>query len=630
MTKRYFTVGMAGHIDHGKTALVKALTNKETDRLKEEKERGISIELGFAPLLETGDMEVSVIDVPGHEKFIRQMIAGVAGIDLVILVVAADEGVMPQTREHLEILSFLGVNQGIVVLSKMDKVDRDLHSLASEEIKEELTGTVFEGAPVILADSLSGKGIPEVKQTILRFLEEVPSRSVTGDFRMPIDQVFTVKGQGTVVRGTVYEGSVKEGDTLKLLPSGKETRARQIQVHHKPAPEAFGGQRTAINLSGLSREEAIRGDVLVKSDFFTVTDTIDVSLRMVEDLEHPVKQRMPVKLHTGTSETMGKIIFFDRNQVEKGHEEILCQIRLDESIVVKRNDRFILRRPTPAETIGGGSIIDPNGGKYKFGQRTIQVLQQKKNGTPIQRVEDTLSEHKALSKSRLLQETSLSSSVLEELLEDPALNELPSGEITSGQVMTELEQLINAELDGFHQQYPLKTGYDKARITQLYKSSYTDSLLEYVLKQNLNSGRWSQSGHYLSLAEFTPHVPEQWKKRSEQALELLKKDGMKAEDFTTYLNQAGIPSGLQTGLTQFYREQGKAIFLDDNLAFHMDIFNQAVQHLQGQTAEEFALPEAKEILGLSRKYLIPFLETLDNLGYTVRIENKRKWRTGAQ
>jgi selenocysteine-specific elongation factor len=629
MAKRYFTVGMAGHIDHGKTALVKALTNKETDRLKEERERGISIELGFAPLLETEDMEIAVVDVPGHEKFIRQMIAGVAGIDLVILVVAADEGVMPQTREHLEILSFLGVDQGIVVLSKIDKVDEDLHSLAREEIKEELQGTVFEGSPVLLADSLSGKGVAEVKESILQFLEEVPSRSITGDFRMPIDQVFTVKGQGTVVRGTVYEGSVKDGESLMLLPSGKETKARQIQVHHKPASEAFGGQRTAINLSGLSKDEAVRGDVLVKSEFFTVTDTIDVSIKMVADLEHPVKQRMPVKLHTGTSETMGKIIFFDRNEVEMEQEDILCQIRLDENVVVKRNDRFILRRPTPAETIGGGFIIDPNGGRYKFGQDTIHFLYQKMNGTPLQRVEDAILKHKVLSRSQLLQEASLSSGALEELMGTESLLILPNGEVTSIPVLTNLEQLIEGELREFHKKFPLKSGYDKAQLFQLYKSLFSETLLNHLVKQNLKSEKWVQKGHFLSLAEFTPAVPEHWKKRSDQVLEALKNDGMTPEDIAVYVKKAGIPADMQPGLFQFYREQEKVIFIDDSIAFQKEIFDQAVQLLKDGTDEEFTLPEAKDILGLSRKYLIPLLESLDTLGLTIRIDNKRKWRSSA-
>ncbi|MGD6803180.1 selenocysteine-specific translation elongation factor [Rossellomorea aquimaris] len=629
MTKRYFTVGMAGHIDHGKTALVKALTNKETDRLKEEKERGISIELGFAPLLETEEMEVSVIDVPGHEKFIRQMIAGVAGIDLVILVVAADEGVMPQTKEHLEILSFLGVNRGIVVLSKMDNVDEELHSLAKEEIKEELVGTVFEDSPILLADSLSGKGISDIKKTILAFLEELPSRSITGDFRMPIDQVFTVKGQGTVVRGTVYEGSVKEGESLLLLPSGKETKARQIQVHHKPAAEAFGGQRTAINLSGLSKEEAERGDALVKSEFFTVTDTIDISLKLVDDLAYAVKQRMPIKLHTGTSETMGKIIFFDRNEADSGNEEILCQLRLDDSIVVKRNDRLILRRPTPAETIGGGFIIDPNGGRYKFGEETIQVLLQKKNGTPLQRAEDALKKHKVLSKSHFLQETSLASSALYELLEEGTLLQLPGGDLTTTYVLEEIIQLMNDQLRGYHDENPLKAGYDKAMLMQLNRSIYKESLLDYAVKKNLQTGSWKQKGHYLSLAEFDPHVPAQWEKRSQQVLEQLRMDGMKPEYLADYLADAGIPADMQGGLLQYFREQDMLIFLDEKLAFHAEVFHKAVKKLQGNTDNEFELSDAKETLGLSRKFLIPFLEALDNQGLTIRVENKRKWRSAA-
>ncbi|MGM0844669.1 MAG: selenocysteine-specific translation elongation factor [Bacillota bacterium] len=626
MAKRYFTVGMAGHIDHGKTALVKALTNKETDRLKEEKERGISIELGFAPLLETDEMEVSVIDVPGHEKFIKQMIAGVAGIDLVILVVAADEGVMPQTKEHLEILSFLGVDQGIVVLSKMDNVDKELHSLAAEEIQEELVGTVFEKSPILLADSLSGKGVPEIKKTILTHLEQLPSRSITGDFRMPIDQVFTVKGQGTVVRGTVYEGSVKEGESLLLLPSGKETKARQIQVHHKPSPEAFGGQRTAINLAGITKEEAERGNVLVKSEFFTVTDTIDISLRLVEDLEHSVKQRMPVKLHTGTSETMGKIIFFDRNETESESEDILCQLRLDDRIVVKRNDRLILRRPTPAETIGGGFVIDPRGSRYKFGDETIQLLMQKKNGSPLQRVGDTLGKHKVLNKKELLQETSLSSTALEELLKEGSVFDLPSGEVTSTFILKEIIKLMNTELKTFHEENPLKAGYDKAMLIQLYKGTFKESLLDYAIKKNLQTKKWKQKGHYLSLSEFIPHVPIQWEKRSQQVLEELKKDEMKPEDMAAYLAQAGIPADMQGNLVSYYREQNLVVFLDEKIAFHAEVFHSAVESLQTNTDMEFELSVAKDTLGLSRKYLIPFLEALDNQGLTVRMGSKRKWR----
>ncbi len=412
LDKRYFTIGMAGHIDHGKTSLTKALTNVDTDRLKEEKERQISIELGFAPLYEDQEIQISVIDVPGHERFIRQMIAGVAGIDLVVLVVAADEGVMPQTREHLDILKFLGVKNGIIAITKIDRVDEEFIELVKDEILEELTGTVFEDSPFVLVDSLSKKGIEEMKELIIHTLKEREMRDAKGAFRLPIDQVFTVKGQGTVVRGTVYEGSVEEGQVLTIMPKGLEVKARQIQVHHKPAQKAYAGQRTAINLSSVSKEDLERGDVLVSSEHFNVTKTLDVAIRVVEDLEHLVKQRMPVKLHIGTAEVMGRIVFFDRNEIKEENGEILCQLRLEEEILTKRGDRFILRRPSPQETIGGGWVIDPRGNKYRFGNQTIDELEKKRVGSPKERITAALYEAKSLPLNELIKRTALDEGTL--------------------------------------------------------------------------------------------------------------------------------------------------------------------------------------------------------------------------
>ncbi len=377
---------MAGHIDHGKTTLTKALTNVDTDRLKEEKERQISIELGFAPLFEDKEVQISVIDVPGHERFIRQMIAGVAGIDLVVLVVAADEGVMPQTREHLDILGFLGIRNGIVAITKIDRVDEEFIDLVKDDIFEELQGTVFESSPFVLVDSLSKKGINELKELIVSTLKNQEMRDAKGAFRLPIDQVFTVKGQGTVVLGTVYEGTVEEGQALMIMPKGIEVRARQLQVHHQPAKQAFAGQRAAINLSNVAKEDLERGDVVVSSEHFNVTRTIDVAIRVVEDLDYMVKQRMPIKCHIGTAEVMGRIVFFDRNELKEENGEILCQLRLEEEVVTKRGDRFILRLPSPQETIGGGWVIDPRGEKYRFGVQTIEELEKKKIGSPKERI----------------------------------------------------------------------------------------------------------------------------------------------------------------------------------------------------------------------------------------------------
>jgi selenocysteine-specific elongation factor len=626
LSKRYFTIGMAGHIDHGKTSLTKALTNVDTDRLKEEKERQISIELGFAPLYEDEDLQISVVDVPGHERFIRQMIAGVAGIDLVVLVVAADEGVMPQTREHLDILGFLGIRTGIIAITKIDRVEEEFVELVKDDILGELEGTVFENSPFMMVDSLSKKGIHELKELIIKTLKEQEMRDAKGAFRLPIDQVFTVKGQGTVVRGTVYEGTVEEGQLLKVLPTGSEVRARQLQVHHQPAKMAFAGQRAAINLSGVSKDDLERGEVLVSSDHFIVTNTIDVAIRVVEDLDHLVKQRTPIKCHIGTAEVMGRIVFFDRNELKEENEEILCQLRLDEKIVTKRGDRFIIRRPSPQETIGGGWVIDPRGNKYRFGQQTIEELEKKKVGTPIERINAALYEAKSLSIEELIQRTALDEATIQSNLEDDQFVQISSKEYTLASLIEVIEADIKDRLDDFHQDNPMRPGFNKAELLQSMQKMFPKILLEFIIDNGIIKGVFSRKEQFIYLANFQPHVPKNWQKRTENLLNELKRDGLKVAYLNDYIKNAGIPDSLVVELKRFLEDQGKIVLLDDQYAWHGEHFAEAVQTLRSHTGDEFEVPQAKEAVELSRKYMIPFLERLDALGYTRRIENKRVWK----
>lgn len=624
--KRYFTIGMAGHIDHGKTTLTKALTNVDTDRLKEEKERQISIELGFAPLYEDEEVQISVVDVPGHERFIRQMIAGVAGIDLVILVVAADEGVMPQTKEHLEILDFLGIRNGIIAITKIDRVEEEFIDLVKEEILEELKGTVFDNVPFVLTDSLSHKGIDELKHLIICTLKEQETRNVKGAFRLPIDQVFTVKGQGTVVRGTVYEGKVEEGQSLKILPKGLEVRARQVQVHHQPAEAAFAGQRAAINLSGVSKEELERGQVLVSSEHFSVTKTIDVAVRMVEDLEHLVKQRMQIKCHIGTAEVMGRIVFFDRNELKGTEGEILCQLRLDEEVVIKRGDRFILRRPSPQETIGGGWVIDPNGEKYRFGFETIEELSKKKEGSPKERIQAALTEGKSLTISELMSRTSLDETTIKEVLAGGDFLNINGKEYTLLAVREIAQEEIYDRLHEFHLENPMKQGLNKAELMQVMQNAYPKVLVEFVIGLGIESGIFRRKGQFLLNTDFIPHVPKNWQKRTENMLKDLKNDGLKVKHFDDYYTLAEIPESLKGDLKRFLEEQELIVPLDGQFYWHGDHFREAVDRLKKTTDINFEVGEAKEILGLSRKYMIPFLERLDAMGITSRVENKRVWK----
>lgn len=626
MEKRYFTIGMAGHIDHGKTSLTKALTNVDTDRLKEEKERQISIELGFAPLFEDDEIQISVIDVPGHERFIRQMIAGVAGIDLVVLVVAADEGVMPQTSEHLEILRFLGIKNGIIAITKMDRVEEEFIELVKDDILAELAGTVFEEAPFVLVDSLSNKGIEEIKELIIKTLKAKEMRDVKGAFRLPIDQVFTVKGQGTVVRGTVYEGTVEEGQTLKIMPAGLEVKARQIQVHHQPAQKAFAGQRAAINLSGVAKEDIERGDVLVSSEHFIVSKTLDVAIRVVEDLEHIVKQRMPIKLHIGTSEVMGRIVFFDRNVLEEETGEILCQLRLEEEILTKRGDCFILRRPSPAETIGGGWVIDPRGDKYKFGNQTIEELEKKKAGTPKERIYAALMEAKSLPITELIKRTALDQETLTEHLKDEEFILYNSKEYTLKTLIHSIEEDIYDRLQDYQQRYPMKSGLNKAELLQTMQKRLPKTLLEFVLENGIRNGVFNRKEQFVSILGFVPHVPKNWQRRTENMLEALKNDGLRVRNLEDYFAAAGIPESLEVDLKRFLEDEKWIVALDDQIAYAGEVFNGAVEKLRSGTGSDFEVGHAKDILDLSRKYMIPFLEKLDSMGFTNRVENKRVWK----
>lgn len=617
---------MAGHIDHGKTTLTKALTNVDTDRLKEEKERKISIELGFAPLYEDDRIQISVVDVPGHERFIRQMIAGVAGIDLVVLVVAADEGVMPQTKEHLDILRFLNIRQGIVAITKIDKVDGELLDLAKEDIVDELRGTVFEHSPIVLVDSISKKGVDELKDLIIHTLEHFSPRDSSGPFRLPIDQVFTVKGQGTVVRGTVYEGKVEEGQVLKILPSGMEVKARQIQVHHHPATTGYAGQRVAINLSGVAKEDLKRGDVLVSSDHFIVTRSIDVALEVVEDLEYMVKQRMIIKCHIGTAEVMGRIVFFDRNELKEGKTEILCQIRLDEEIVTKRGDRFIIRRPSPQETIGGGWVIDPRGKKHRFGDQTIEELEKKKVGTPSERIVSALMEAKSLSMDELMKRTSLELETLKQELSSDDFIHFHGDRYTLAGIVQNIEEEFYDRLRDFHLQFPMKKGLNKRELTEELLKTHSEELLDYAIEYSIGKQLLKRQGQYISLFDFIPHIPQNWQKRTEHFLRKLKGDGYKVKYMNEYLKEAGLPDRIAADIKKFLEEEGIIVPLNDDFYWHGEIFHEAVKKLTEQTGSEFNVGEAKDILDLSRKYIIPFLERLDKKGFTIRVENKRIWK----
>ncbi|WP_328703110.1 selenocysteine-specific translation elongation factor [Alkalihalobacterium elongatum] len=625
----HYTIGLAGHIDHGKTSLTKALTNMETDRLKEERERNISIELGYAYFPLSSELMISVIDVPGHERFIRQMIAGVAGIDLVLLVVAADEAVMPQTKEHIEILSLLGIERGIIVVTKVDKVEEDLFALVEDDIRSHCEGTFLEKAPLCYVDSTSLKGIGELKQLIHDGLNDVTRRNVIGPFRLPIDQVFTVHGQGTVVRGTVYEGKVQEGEFLEILPQGQKVRARQIQVHHQPVQVAIAGQRAAINIGGLSIDEIKRGDVLVSSQHYSVTTQLDVSLQVVKDLEYPVKQRGYIKIHIGTAEVYGKIIMFDRNQL-KEKEEILCQLQLEEPVVTKRGDRFILRRPSPVETIGGGMVINPNGQKYRFGERTIEMLKRKQVGEPRDIIIEVIKTHQTITQEELIIQAGIQEDeldpIIRKLLNESVLIEWVRGQFTLMSLYEEILLQIKEELREFHDCNPMQIGKKKAEIVQSFSSSVKIKLLEYFIYSGVEKEELKKEGPYLALREYSPSVPKTWEKRVDFICEGLKEEGVNVSPLIEWFKKQQVPQTLHEEIKHFLVRIKQLYGLDEKHFIHEEVLKDVVTNLKNGTSEEFSLKDAKEVLDVSRKYLVPLLELLDRLGYTSRKDQNRVWK----
>ncbi|WP_137789577.1 selenocysteine-specific translation elongation factor [Bacillus sp. E(2018)] len=628
MTIKYYTIGMAGHIDHGKTTLTKALSGIDTDTLKEEKARKITIEPGFAPFPLTKDLHTSIVDVPGHEKLIRQMIAGVAGIDLVLLVIAGDEGVMPQTREHFEILSYLGIEKGIIVVTKSDMIDEEMRLLVEEDIIELTNSSVFEHFPIQFVDSVSSAGIDTLKSEIINLLRDTTVKSSQGPFRMPIDHIFTVKGQGTVVRGTVYEGEVQEGDELFVQPGNDKVKIRKLQVHKQDVHSARAGQRAALNLSGGSKADWKRGHVLVEPNVFSTTDTIDLVLSTGEGWQGKLKQRSLVKFYSGTSEVMGKLVLFDRNELDVNEDQIYCQVRLDQEIVTKRGDRFILRRPSPEETIGGGEVIEPNGSVYKFGTETIERLKSKHVGTPGERILQLLNKGGALTELELKKSSGVDEELLqhtmEELLSEGSIERIQNF-IVSDSTIQHMKSSILNKLQNFHDEYSLRQGIPKAEIVQSFQSEVNPKIVNALLEKWVTDSTVSITDQLVHLSHFTPHYPEKWEKRMLNVLITLEDAQLEPDDLQNIYNAQQLPEALYQEFKYFLLKTNQVIMLFDEVFLSRKAFDSAVEHLRVHTDSAFSVQEAKSVLHTSRKFLIPILESMDSKGYTMRDSNVRKW-----
>jgi len=630
-------LGTAGHIDHGKTTLIKALTGIDPDRLKEEKERGITIELGFAHLELPNGQELGIVDVPGHEKFVRHMVAGATGVDLVALVVAADEGVMPQTREHLEICELLKVKQGIVILTKTDLVeDADWLELVREDIQDFLQGTFLASAPIISVSAVTGDGLESLLNNLQSLCDSVEARSSSGDFRLAVDRVFTMKGFGTVVTGTAISGKVKIGDTLFVYPQMLKTKVRGTQVHNREVSEAVSGQRTAINLQGLEKAALERGNVLATPESLIASFMVDVRLQHLETAPRVLKNRAKVRLHTGTNEEMGTLILLDADELKPGASGY-AQVRMDKPVVVRSGDRFVLRSYSPMRTIGGGQILHPAPKKRKrMVADTLESLAILQKGESDKMAELYLRDAGLAGIGE--RELSILANITEKQLRRLLQELMSRGEVIQfdretprfvhRDVFNKLTELLLGQLDEFHRREPLRSGINKEELFGRLPRGVDGKLFNELIRRLVRQDELVQEKDLVRLSAHQVALAGKQEAVREKLEAIYQRAGLQPPFFREVAQSLGVSDGEARQILHWMLQQGLLIKVKEDMYFHYAALDDLKKRLLDlfQQQEEITTPQFKELTQTSRKYTIPLLEFLDGVRFTIRVGDVRRLR----
>lgn len=620
-------VGTAGHIDHGKTTLIKALTGRNTDRWEEEQRRGITIDLGFTYFdLKNGD-RVGIIDVPGHEKFINNMVAGVVGMDLVLLVVAADEGIMPQTREHMDILGLLGIKKSILVINKCDLVDEEWLELVEEEIQEELEGTFLEGAPVVKVSAATGQGLAELTDTIQQLMsDEVVAKDTQTIPRLPIDRAFTLSGFGTIITGTLISGTITREDVLEMYPIGKECKIRNIQVHGQNQDKCYAGQRVAINLSNVKKKEIRRGCVLAPKNSMKNTDLLDVKLKVLEDSMRILTNHERLHLYTGTSEILCRAVLLDKEQIGPG-EEGLVQLRLEEEIAVKRGDRFVVRFYSPMETIGGGIVLEPNPvRKKRFDAQAIEELKKKESGSLGDVMELQIKEHgdTMITLAELAKVMAHSVDELKEYLEE--LEE--SGTIFVFPMKKDtylwhrdsefaVRQKIEETLQKYHSEHPYRYGMKKAEIHNTFLKKIKPNIFDAYIERMTEENVYGRREEYLSLPGYEVPKDAMYLQTEKLIEDTFEKAGY---DFVRFseIDFGKIPRQTAEDVVLMMIDEGKVLRINEEMFTMKHLMDEAKEKIQNHLKEEnlITIAQVRDMFSTSRKSAKPILEYMDSIKVT--------------
>lgn len=621
---KHTILGTAGHIDHGKTELVRALTGIDTDRLREEKERGISIELGFARFDLPNGVTLGVVDVPGHERFVKTMLAGAGGVDVILLVIAADEGVMPQTREHLDIVDLLGVRSGIVALTKTDLVGAEEIELAREEAEELICGTALEGAPVIPVSSVTRDGLESLVAELESLVAVVDDRSRTGPARLPVDRVFSLAGHGTVVTGTLWSGAVSPGDKLEVYPGGKTARVRSVQVHDLAVERAEAGQRTALGIAGTAKDEIARGDTLGTPGALRVTHMIDARLRLVRSAR-PVINRTRLHLHLGTSEVLARIVLLETDELKPG-EEALVQMRLETPIVAERDDLFVIRSYSPVTTVGGGRVIDPAPRRHKrLRHDVLDALAVLEEGTPDDVLIHTVDEAgiDGVSEDALAEKLGRGSRETAERLASSGRLVKLEGRLYTSDGLARLAGRTRELLEAFAKGAPLEWGMSAEELRGKLSRRFDRRALDVLLARLGGDGTVSRRGDLVRLGEDEVSLSESQARLADDIESRLLKAGANVPTLDELRDSVGGPDF--DAIVKLLSETGRVVKVTSTLLFHPKVVDEIraaiTRHFESE--RDLGVPAFKDMVGVTRKYAIPLLEHFDRDGTTMRSGNVR-------
>ena len=621
-----YVIGTAGHVDHGKSALVQALTGIDPDRLREEKERGLTIDLGFAWLKLPSGEEVSIVDVPGHERFIKNMLAGVGGIDLALLVIAADEGVMPQTREHLAIIDLLGISHGVIALTKADLVEPEFLELVRADVEDVLQGTTLEGAPIAVCSAVSRQGLDELVDTIATELAKTPAKRDIGRPRLPIDRAFTIAGFGTVVTGTLIDGSLWVGQEVEVVPGGLRSRVRGLQTHGRKVETEPPGRRTAVNLPGLAVEDLRRGMVITTRGWLEPTTAVDVRLRAVRYLSRPVRHNLTVTLHTGAAEVEGHVLLLDRDEVAPG-EAAWAQVRLNEPIAAAKGDRFIIRDSN--DTLGGGRIVDTHVRRHRrFHGPTLAALETLERGSPEELVRAAVARLEPVELREVLRRVEMEPQEARETVrtlvsagELLALDGAPLSDTsllyTAGGFQALTERLKEA-LAAYHRQFPLRRGMLREELRS--RLGLNPRAFEQALALWARRGEAKEAAATVALSAHEPRPDAAQNARARDFLASLQ-----AQPFAPPTDNP-----LEEDLLAYLEDRGEIVRLGDGIAFAAEAYREMVERIVSHLREQGAvtLAQVRDMFGTSRKYAQALLEHLDDQHITRRVGDERVLRSG--